>query len=54
MRYMSWVEQNMETSKPVRGIIVANEIIPDIKIASSRFADIRLLEYEISFKLRPF
>ena len=31
LRYMSWVEQNMETSKPVRGIIVAKEITDDLK-----------------------
>jgi hypothetical protein len=53
LRYMGWVEQNMETSQPVRGIIVANEITTDLKLASSRVPDIRLIEYEISFKLRP-
>ena len=52
LRYMAWVEQNMETSQPVRGIIVANEISTDLKLASSRVLDIRLIEYEISFKLR--
>jgi len=50
---MGWVQQNMETSQPVRGIIVANEITTDLKLASSRVPDIRLIEYEISFKLRP-
>jgi endonuclease len=49
---MSWVEQNMETSRPARGIIVAREITTDLKLASSRVRDIRLIEYEISFKLR--
>ena len=53
LRYMGWVEQNMETSQPVRGIIVANEITTDLKLASSRIPDIRLIEYEISFKLHP-
>ena len=43
----------METSQPARGIIVANEISDDLKLASSRVPDIRLIEYEISFKLRP-
>jgi hypothetical protein len=50
---MGWVQQNMEISQPVRGIIVANEITADLKLASSRVPDIRLIEYEISFKLRP-
>jgi RecB family endonuclease NucS len=53
LRYMGWVEQNMETSQPARGIIVANEITADLKLACSRVPDVRLIEYEISFKLRP-
>jgi hypothetical protein len=43
----------METSKPVRGVIVANEITADLKLACSRVPDVRLIEYEISFKLHP-
>jgi hypothetical protein len=53
LRYMAWVEQNMETSKPVRGIIVANEITDDLKLAASRISNVRLIEYEIEFRLRP-
>lgn len=52
LRYMSWVEQNMETSKSVRGIIVAKEITADLKLAASRISGVRLIEYEIEFKLR--
>jgi hypothetical protein len=32
---MSWIEQKMETSKSVRGNIVAKEITADFKLASS-------------------
>ncbi|MDB5608586.1 MAG: hypothetical protein JWP25_5486 [Bradyrhizobium sp.] len=53
LRYMGWVEQYMETSQPVRGIIVAKEITSDLKLAASRLSGVRLIEYEISFKLRP-
>lgn len=53
LRYMSWVEQNMDTPHPARGIIVAKEITADLKLASSRLPDVRLIEYEMSFKLRP-
>jgi endonuclease len=53
LRYMGWVEQNMEASQPARGIIVANEITADLKLACSRVSDVRLIEYEISFKLHP-
>jgi len=53
LRYMSWVEQNMDASQKTRGIIVANEITADLRLAASRIPDVRLIEYEISFKLRP-
>jgi hypothetical protein len=53
LRYMGWVEQNMEATKRVRGIIVANEITADLKLACSRVSDVQLIEYEISFTLRP-
>jgi hypothetical protein len=52
LRYMGWVRQNMETSQAVRGIIVANEITADLRLAASLIPDVRLIEYEISFKLR--
>ena len=42
-RYMGWVEQNMETSQPARGIIVANEITADLKLACSRVPDVWLI-----------
>jgi endonuclease len=53
LRYMSWVDQNMESPNPARGIIVANEITEDLKPAAGRVPDIRLIEYKISFKLNP-
>lgn len=52
LRYMGWVQKNIEAAKHVRGIIVANEITDDLKLACSRVADVKLVEYEISFKLR--
>jgi RecB family endonuclease NucS len=53
LRYMGWVQQNMETVRPVRGIIVANEITADLKLAASRMPDVRLIEYRLSFELKP-
>jgi hypothetical protein len=53
--YGTWVGSNKiwRPCKPARGIIVANEITADLKLACSRVPDVRLIEYEISFKLRP-
>ncbi len=53
LRYMGWVQKNLAGDKPVRGIIVASEISEDLRLAASRVPDITLVEYEISFKLRP-
>jgi endonuclease len=53
LRYSAWVKKNMETPKPVRGFIVAKEITDDLKLAASLVHDVRLVEYKISFELRP-
>jgi endonuclease NucS-like protein len=53
LRYMAWVEKNMEPSRPARGIIVAKEITEDLKLAASRIQGVRLIEYELEFRLRP-
>jgi hypothetical protein len=53
LRYMTWVEQNMGPSRRVRGIVVAREITDDLKLAAARVTDVRLIEYRLSFDLRP-
>lgn len=53
LRYMAWVDENMEAQRRARGLIVAKEITSDLKLACSRIEDVQLIEYEISFKLRP-
>jgi hypothetical protein len=50
---MAWVEQNKESAKPARGVIVAKEIADDLEPAASCISGVRLIEYEIEFKLRP-
>jgi endonuclease len=52
LRYMGWVEQNLESAKSARGIIVAKEITDDLELACSRLMDVKLIEYELSFTLR--
>lgn len=53
LRYMAWVQKNLAGDKRVRGIILASEIGEDLRLAASRVPDIRLMEYELSFKLKP-
>jgi endonuclease len=43
----------MASPNPARGIIVAKEITDDLKLAATRIPDVQLIEYELSFKLKP-
>ena len=53
MRYMAWIRKNQaEAGQQVRGIIVAREISEDLWLACSLLADVKLLEYELSLKLK--
>ncbi len=51
-RYMAWITANLEPEKPVRGMIVAKTINEDLKLACSMIADVKLLEYEMTFEIR--
>jgi hypothetical protein len=52
LRYMGWVQKNLAAGKSVRGVIVASDITEDLKLAASQIRNVRLFEYELSFKLR--
>lgn len=53
LRYMAWVKANLAGPAKVRGIIVASEITSDLRLAASLVPEISLVEYSISFSLRP-
>ncbi|MCY4419828.1 MAG: endonuclease NucS [Gammaproteobacteria bacterium] len=53
LRYMSWIKGNLAGEASVRGIIVASEISEDLILATAFVENIRLVEYEISFSLKP-
>ncbi len=52
-RYMSWIEDHMSNGKPVRGIIVANNVDNDLKLAARQMRNIKLIEYEMRFEVHP-
>jgi endonuclease len=53
LRYMGWIENNLaEPAQRVRGIIVANEISEDLRLACFRLQDVELFEYEMAVTLR--
>ena len=50
--YMAWIEkEHAEQGQTVRGVIVANNISEDLKLASSRLSHVELFEYNLSFTL---
>jgi len=51
-RYMAWVQRNMDTDTPVRGIIVAHKITEDLRLAASNSKNISLMEYKLKFELK--
>jgi len=53
LRYMAWIEKNLaEESQKVRGMIIARQISEDLKLACSKIADVELMEYELSVKIK--
>lgn len=51
LRYMGWVERNLAKGKKVKGVIVAKNVDEKLKYAASVIPNIRLLEYELDFKI---
>jgi len=53
LRYMAWIEKNLaDEEQKVRGVIIAKQISEDLKLACSKIGDVKLMEYELSVKLR--
>jgi hypothetical protein len=52
LRYKSWVRKEMANGAPVRGVIIAKSISPDLKLAAEEINDIQLFEYDLSIQLR--
>ena len=52
LRYRAWVRKEMADGKPVRGIIIAKSITPDLKLAAGEIDGISLFEYDLSIQVR--
>jgi endonuclease len=53
LRYIGWIKKyQAETGQRVRGLIVARSITEDLLLACSLLPDVKLVEYELSLKLR--
>ncbi|KMQ49655.1 putative multi-domain protein [Chitinispirillum alkaliphilum] len=53
LRYMSWIRENVaEEGQTVRGIIIANSISEDLKLAVKMVQNVELFEYELAVELK--
>jgi hypothetical protein len=53
LRYMGWIENNLvKPGQKVRGVIIANDISEDLKLATSKIQDVSLYEYDLSIILK--
>ena len=50
--YMGWIEKNMPNGNNCRGIIIANEIDEELKIAALCVKNILLCNYSVKFELK--
>lgn len=52
-RYMGWAKEKLANGGRVRGVIIANVISDRLRYAAKAIPDIRLVAYQVEFKLRP-
>lgn len=52
LRYKNWVKAHLADGKPVRGVIIAQQINDKIRYAVAGDEEIALMEYEISLNLK--
>ncbi len=52
-RYMGWVQHHLAKGTRVHGIIIAASMGEKLKYAVTQAPNVRLMEYELSMRLRP-
>lgn len=53
LRYMGWVSQHLAGGKEVFGVIVAAGISEKLRYAVTQVPNVRLMEYEVRFSVKP-
>ena len=51
LRYMNWIKKYLANGKEVKGIVIAGDIDDTLKLSLADRNDVRLMRYEIDFKL---
>jgi endonuclease len=53
LRYMGWVGRHLSTNKKVFGVVFAADISEKLRYAATQVPQVRLMEYELSFAVKP-
>jgi RecB family endonuclease NucS len=53
LRYMGWVGRHLSTNKKVFGVVLAADISEKLRYAATQVPHVRLMEYELSFAVKP-
>ena len=53
LRYMGWVSQHLANGKKVFGVVLASEISEKLRYAATQVPNVRLMEYDLRFVVRP-
>jgi hypothetical protein len=52
LRYVNWVKENLAGTKKVSGLVISGDVDEGLKLSLADRKDIKLMTYEIDFKLR--
>jgi hypothetical protein len=53
LRYMGWVNHHLSKGRKVFGVILAADISHKLRYAATQVPQVRLMEYELRFSLKP-
>ncbi|MCY0389914.1 endonuclease NucS [Robbsia sp. Bb-Pol-6] len=53
LRYMGWVQKHLANGKRVFGVIVASEVLTQLKYAATQVPNVLLMEYRLLVALQP-
>lgn len=53
LRYMGWVARHLSSQHQVFGVVLAADISDKLRYAATQVPQVRLMEYELSFAVKP-
>jgi RecB family endonuclease NucS len=53
LRYMGWVGRHLSMERKVFGVVLASDISEKLRYAATQVPQVRLMEYELHFAVKP-